>query len=743
MESIKKIGMIIPEISDPLDYELLRGIHEGAKKLGYDVIVYSGVINPTDNKLDDLHISGLQSIYSLACRQKLDGLIVAIGRFQSQRLRSDVRKQMAGLQCPCILLETEQPSYPSVYPRQEEAVFHLTSHLIEKHHCRKLYFITGIPEDRNSGERTAGFRRAMEKHGISCQEEDIIYGYFWKDVPRQVGKEIAGGMRAMPDGIVCASDYMASELIAALIANGVHVPDDIKVTGYDGGMASWMRYPRVTTFSNRELQFGEDAVLRLHSLITGKPASFSGVQQTIRYGESCGCGGHCTYAESVENLAVEQFYSRAINRTIQKKEFYFTDLNDRLQKASTLNEWIHEVDNMTYMLAHYDKFQLCLCENWCMDFEYPDDKPTEYSDKMQLVLYKQGDDRNQEVAVFDTAEILPSLSIPHEPELIMMTALQFYGQIFGYIAASYDSADRIGLDDYYLNWCDAAVNGLAGVQNKLYLSYQKQKIESLTIHDPATGLLNRRGLAECLPNKLNEARSTGQKLLLILMSISSRAANSVLDADLLVGNALFHENAENVVCARLSDNIFSAMVMVGPARSDMDECETLVIRIQQHMNVLLGAVKEHLPSLTTHTYRLDTLSLSEAASCIRNGEEALTARRSAEENYFFNYKDQLIQLHREIWLAPQKQRNLDDVTAHIGISKSHFTRLYKELFGESFYDDLLNARLSSAKHLLTNTDLQIKAIAAQCGYQNGSHFMRQFKQRVGITALQYRKKRQK
>ena len=74
----------------------------------------------------------------------------------------------------------------------------------------------------------------------------------------------------------------------------------------------------------------------------------------------------------------------------------------------------------------------------------------------------------------------------------------------------------------------------------------------------------------------------------------------------------------------------------------------------------------------------------------------------------------------------------------IGISRSHLQRLYKQLFGMSYRDDLINLRMEKAKQLLTYTDLRIHEIADQCGYQNESHFMRQLKEKVGKTALQYR-----
>jgi len=54
-------------------------------------------------------------------------------------------------------------------------------------------------------------------------------------------------------------------------------------------------------------------------------------------------------------------------------------------------------------------------------------------------------------------------------------------------------------------------------------------------------------------------------------------------------------------------------------------------------------------------------------------------------------------------------------------------------------DDVISARIKRAMQLLSNTDMRIQEIAEQCGYNNESHFMRQFKVNCGMTAVQYRK----
>ena len=68
-------------------------------------------------------------------------------------------------------------------------------------------------------------------------------------------------------------------------------------------------------------------------------------------------------------------------------------------------------------------------------------------------------------------------------------------------------------------------------------------------------------------------------------------------------------------------------------------------------------------------------------------------------------------------------------------------KLYKTHFGISYMEDLIDARTSMAKQLLQTTDLQVTEIAEACGYRNDVHFMRQFKEKTGMSPSEYRKKR--
>ena len=101
---------------------------------------------------------------------------------------------------------------------------------------------------------------------------------------------------------------------------------------------------------------------------------------------------------------------------------------------------------------------------------------------------------------------------------------------------------------------------------------------------------------------------------------------------------------------------------------------------------------------------------------------------------------QLKKIRREIHKAPELGWNLTELAKRLNISRSYVQKLYKEQFGISYMDDLIEARIAMAKLLLTTTDLRIQEVASSCGYQNATHFMRQFRDKTGMSPSEFRAK---
>lgn len=82
---------------------------------------------------------------------------------------------------------------------------------------------------------------------------------------------------------------------------------------------------------------------------------------------------------------------------------------------------------------------------------------------------------------------------------------------------------------------------------------------------------------------------------------------------------------------------------------------------------------------------------------------------------------------------------LEQVAAHVALSPTYFSRVFKQEMGCTFVDYLIQMRLEAAKHLLRTTTLSLAEISYAVGYQSPNYLSELFKNTVGITASAYRR----
>lgn len=78
----------------------------------------------------------------------------------------------------------------------------------------------------------------------------------------------------------------------------------------------------------------------------------------------------------------------------------------------------------------------------------------------------------------------------------------------------------------------------------------------------------------------------------------------------------------------------------------------------------------------------------------------------------------------------------------VGLSASRFFSVYRMLYGRTPTEDLITARMDTAKAALAFGNRSIGELAQELGYANASHFSRQFFSRVGMSPRDYRRSKQ-
>ncbi|MCM3690475.1 AraC family transcriptional regulator [Neobacillus niacini] len=81
--------------------------------------------------------------------------------------------------------------------------------------------------------------------------------------------------------------------------------------------------------------------------------------------------------------------------------------------------------------------------------------------------------------------------------------------------------------------------------------------------------------------------------------------------------------------------------------------------------------------------------------------------------------------------------NVTDLSKMAGLSKSHYSRLFKKFTGYSPIEYLTHLRIDRAKELLAHSEIRIKEVSQNVGYEDELYFSRIFKKIVGVSPTQF------
>ncbi|MEZ0487177.1 AraC family transcriptional regulator [Fibrella aquatica] len=85
----------------------------------------------------------------------------------------------------------------------------------------------------------------------------------------------------------------------------------------------------------------------------------------------------------------------------------------------------------------------------------------------------------------------------------------------------------------------------------------------------------------------------------------------------------------------------------------------------------------------------------------------------------------------------RKEIRIEQIASVAGMAPAAFCRYFRKRTGKSFVEYLNELRISHARKLLTQADLSVGQVGFECGFNNISHFHRQFKQQTGTTPMRY------
>lgn len=238
----KTIGIIIPNVSTNFYGNIVNGIEDVAYEHGYSVILTHAGIE--GNRLGDS--------LKLMANRRVDGVIIV-----SIYLGKKQQELITWLNLPTILLSTqaEGDTLPYIKVDDYQAIYQATQYMIDHHH--PTIGLVGINDtDKIAGlPRLKGYLDCLKQHNRPIDRDYIVFGDFSFDAGVAAMQQFLK-QKKIPSAIVCASDETAMGVKSVAYENGLTIPDDLSIIGYDDTSIAWMSSPPLTTIGQPFYEMG-------------------------------------------------------------------------------------------------------------------------------------------------------------------------------------------------------------------------------------------------------------------------------------------------------------------------------------------------------------------------------------------------------------------------------------------------------------------------------------------------------
>lgn len=182
--------------------------------------------------------------------------------------KSNLLKELKNAIYPTVLYDNIMigDMVATIHNENINTIARLVEILIQHNHT-KIGFIHGDKNSFVSNERFAGYIIGQVVNNIEYNPKYIFYGDFSEACGLEAAKYFS---KTDVTAVICASDLMAIGLIRGLEAQGINVPNDISVTGYDDLEISKYFKPSLTTVRQDLNAIGEKAFTLLTSILMNR-----------------------------------------------------------------------------------------------------------------------------------------------------------------------------------------------------------------------------------------------------------------------------------------------------------------------------------------------------------------------------------------------------------------------------------------------------------------------------------------
>ncbi|MBN1601740.1 MAG: LacI family DNA-binding transcriptional regulator [Chitinispirillaceae bacterium] len=252
------IGVIVPNLASSFIVRILQGIKSTNRDIDYTVQLFDTVGQKESES---------QLFQRLARERRIDGVILISATVTEEELNIFREESV-----PSIVVARKCENLDSVYVNNEQGASDATDYLVNKGH-RVIACITSSKSGLPMQERLEGYKRSLQQHDIEFRA-DLVFEV--DDDTMRSGIGTFPKIKEMNPRITAAfcpaGDMVAIGIIKEAKKEGVRIPEDLCVVGYDDLPAAEVVEPSLTTVRQPKLEMGDYAINMIVDKIEGREA---------------------------------------------------------------------------------------------------------------------------------------------------------------------------------------------------------------------------------------------------------------------------------------------------------------------------------------------------------------------------------------------------------------------------------------------------------------------------------------
>ena len=255
-QTTETVGLVVSDVSDPFFGAMAKAVEQVAYNTGNFLLIGNGYHNEQKER---------QAIEQLI-RHRCAALVVHAKMIPDEAL-TPLMKQIPGM----VLINRILPGFEQrcVALDDRYGAWLATRHLIQQGHTRIGYLCSNHAIS-DAEDRLQGYYDALKEHGLPCNERLVSFGEPDESGGEQAMTELLGRGKQFT-AVACYNDSMAAGAMGVLNDNGIEVPKEISLIGFDDVLVSRYVRPRLTTVRYPIVTMATQAVELALALADNRP----------------------------------------------------------------------------------------------------------------------------------------------------------------------------------------------------------------------------------------------------------------------------------------------------------------------------------------------------------------------------------------------------------------------------------------------------------------------------------------